>query len=659
MLNKKLCREHAAPGIAMSPNNGLLYAGPVRHIVQTAVRIIDRRKTLVLYVHDREQAARGDLRPVWTMFHCKDGYVTLAQNDDGRTSWRTASFDRLSRDWRFVQDCVFYSLKDRERLERYFRDDGHRGLHALIEAQEDMKARRLAKRLRARRADVQKRMACVPALPRGVKPWAYRTALPAYFFYDYRKGRKPVTGVCTGCGHEVTLPGAKHNDLGTCPHCGRSVIMKSRGRRGWIEDRDTCQVIQRTAADEIIIRIFKVNCYYSGDAPVRDFHESARLFIRFDQSRPAYWEEFHYDYGESQWKSGPRPVHYPYGYSYEADIAGHVYCKNLPEALDGTPWQYCPLAAFYGHFGKPMAVIPFLAAHLKHPKLEHLVKVGFCSLAKDLAYDDFRREIPLDQTQNRTHRILGVLAEDVDFLRELDVDFDTLKIYQEYCWEGLKDRKKLLLWQLAHDVRRDIRETLDYMTVHRMTRYLDRQYDRPPDPGTAPRHHRTIQELVGEYRDYLDMCAAEDRDMRSSFVLYPRDLRKAHDEAARRVRVRTDEEIQRGFAGAYAHVGHGLDFEYNGMKIVRPETPDDLVREGHALHHCVGGYVRRVARRECLILFVRRCDDETRPFCTIELRHRRIIQVRGMNNQDPPPEVRDFLDRWTHDVLRAPLSACA
>ena len=86
MLDKKACREFAAPGIAISPNSGLLYAESVKYIVQTAVRIIDRRKVLILHVHDREQAARGDFTPVWTMFHCKDGYVTLARNEDGKTS---------------------------------------------------------------------------------------------------------------------------------------------------------------------------------------------------------------------------------------------------------------------------------------------------------------------------------------------------------------------------------------------------------------------------------------------------------------------------------------------------------------------------------------------------------------------------------------------
>ena len=35
--------------------------------------------------------------------------------------------------------------------------------------------------------------------------------------------------------------------------------------------------------------------------------------------------------------------------TYESDTDGYLYCGNLPEALAGTPWQYCPIVPFYRH----------------------------------------------------------------------------------------------------------------------------------------------------------------------------------------------------------------------------------------------------------------------------------------------------------------------
>ena len=656
MLNKKACREFAAPGVAMSMDSGILQAEQVKYIIQTAVRIIDHKKTLVLYIHDREHAAQGDFLPVWTMFHSRDGYITLTRQEDGKTSWRTASFDNLGKDRHFVRECAFYSTKDQERLERYFLNSKSHGFDPLVQAQADMKARRLEKRLEMRRQKIQNRMACVPPLPHGWQSWAYQATLPAYFFYDYKKGQKSAKGICTNCGREVTLSGLKYNTKGICPHCKWELTMKSRGRRGWIENRDTCQIIQKTSPDEIVIRIIKINCYYIGDIPCKEAYENARLFIQFDKSGPAHWEEFHYNYPEKCWKTGARPVYSHWCYNYEADICGHVYCRNLPEVFENTPWQYCPLAEFYRHFHRPMAVMPFLAAYLEHPRLEHLVKVGFFSLAENLVYGhDSQNKIPLDQTQDRTHRILQIRAEDVDFLRGLDIDFKMLKQYQEYCWEGLKDRRKLLSWQLEHGVERDILETLDFMTVHKMLKYLDAQYSCMKDrktPAGSPRY-RNMQALLSEYRDYLDMCNGQDYNMRSSFVLYPRDLQKSHDKVAQNIKAKKDENIQCGFQSAYARVGNSLDFEYNGLKIVRPNTPDEIIREGNVLHHCVGAYVKRIAQKECLILFLRRCGNEAKPFYTIEVRHRRIVQVRGQGNQDPTHAVQDFIDHWKREVLHA------
>lgn len=67
----------------------------------------------------------------------------------------------------------------------------------------------------------------------------------------------------------------------------------------------------------------------------------------------------------------------------------------------------------------------------------------------------------------------------------------------------------------------------------------------------------------------------------------------------------------------------------------------------------IGNYVDRVAKHECIILFLRQCGDESTPFYTMEIRDRRAVQVRGFHNCDPTPEVRKFVDRFERQVLRA------
>ena len=236
---------------------------------------------------------------------------------------------------------------------------------------------------------------------------------------------------------------------------------------------------------------------------------------------------------------------------------------------------------------------------------------------------------------------MRVQAEDVHFLRGLDVDMDTLEAFQGYA--GMRDRQRLLRWQLENRVTRDVDHILEHVTPHRFMKYMD----------GVKGGYGNMQYAVSEYRDYLDMCAKLEYDMSNGFVLYPKNLRQAHDEAARHVRAEADARMRREFQAAMEAVSGHLDFEAEGMKIVLPASPDDIVAEGQVLHHCVGGYVDRVARHECVIVFLRRCGDPDRPFYTIEIRGKQVIQVRGRDNGDPTPEVEKFMDKWERQVLQA------
>lgn len=172
--------------------------------------------------------------------------------------------------------------------------------------------------------------------------------------------------------------------------------------------------------------------------------------------------------------------------------------------------------------------------------------------------------------------------------------------------------------------------------------------------GIALLRYHNMQYAVSEYRDYLDMCVKLGYDMGSSFVLYPKDLRQAHDQAARRVKAKADAQMRQDFKSAMRAISGHLDFEMDGMKFLLPTTPEELAAEGNALHHCVGSYTDRVARKECVILFLRQCEDLNKPFYTVEVRGGKIAQVRGMRNCDATPEVKAFMDEWEREVLWVP-----
>ena len=642
-VSKTECRKHSGQPLCIRPNDGLIRAEAVEWLVTSAVKIIGHRRTLVLNLYSREAAVNGDLAPKFTVFHRKDDYITLEYKDDGGAAWRTGAFDRITGQWEYFKYCAFVSLADEQRVTRYFSYTKRTGFHALKEAQYTIQDQRRAKREKQKQRKMRERMSCVPTVPRGLAEWARRYAMPAYFFYD-RKDRKTTTGVCSACGQEITLTDVKHNADAICPHCGRKLTMKARGRMKSLYDRETCQVIQKVALNELVIRIFK----FEGDAVTGSLHffESARQFIRQETNGELSCEDYYSKYDE--WKAGIRAVYILYQYQFYADTTGHIYTGNLPRALKGTPWEYCPVAAFYEHFQERMQIRPFLAAHLKHPRLEHLVKTGFCTLASDLAYRDDVQTI-LDETQNRTHRILGIAAEDVAFLRELDTDAATLRIFSQYS--GLKDRRKLLLWQLKHEIKQAVSPILRHTTAHKMMKYLDQQ--RTDANAQHQWRYNSMQNLVTEYRDYLEMSEKLGDDLTNTFILFPKNLTEAHDAAAARQKIKLSKELRRDFRIAYKRVMSHLDFEKDGLKMVYPSEPEEIIHEGQVLHHCVANYVDKVAKKECLILFLRHCDAPEKPFYTVEVRNRKVEQVRGYKNEDPTPEVVSFMSAWERRVLQS------
>ena len=200
------------------------------------------------------------------------------------------------------------------------------------------------------------------------------------------------------------------------------------------------------------------------------------------------------------------------------------------------------------------------------------------------------------------------------------------------------------------------------MTAHKLMRYMEQQFEFLQHRLTPNKNirYKTLSALLIEYCDYLRMCEQEGYDLKNEFVLFPKDIQKAHDRTSRHIKLKADAKMRRDFKTAYKRIQNQLDFELDGMKILYPAAPEDIVAEGHTLHHCVGGYVDRVANKECIILFLRQTEELDQPFYTIEVRNQKVTQVRGDHNCEATENVSLFMEQWEKQVLQSsPLSAAA
>lgn len=657
-VNKKEYRKYSNPDLRMSPNNGLLHAEQIKYIIRTAVKNIAGQRLLLLYVYAREQAAAGNFLPIWTVFQSRKDYITLTKREDGTIRWRTSIFENLDREYNFEKKCAFYTPKDEQRVTKFCDTDASSGFLALNHLQEPIKAKKELERRHQKQRKIIHKMSVVPALPRDLKGWAKREILPAYIFYDYHKGKRAMKGYCTFCKHEVEVTGAKHNHKGVCPRCKKEVILKSRGRRGYIFDRETAQVLQQIGPKEILIRIIKISCsYYKQEVSTTQIYENMRIFVSLDEQGKFIAAPYHssYSHGDiTPWKEGYVPVMYQYQENFNAETCGHLYHRNLEQTLAGTLWQYCQLKEFYLSNRKELEMVPYLRTYAEAPMLEYLVKLRLYWLAAHAVYGSknyYGQTEVLNMKGNTLKEVLGVEKTDIPFLQQVNVGIRELQLLQILRAKGLQPDAALFLWVKEHKIHtvKDLLIPLRYTTPHRLIRYLEERFEKLK--GKKGRYgglrYQNIDDILTEYKDYLNACEKLKYDLTNSFILFPRNLAHAHDQANNLMDLKKVAQYDGQIADIYEQLSALYKFQKDGLIVLPPKSAQEIVAEGQKLRHCVGGYVSNVIEKRCAILFIRKKACLQKPYFTVEVQGDEIIQTRGKGNNGPTPEVKEFLTYWT------------
>ena len=663
-MNKRVLRKFAIPSSSPNPKNGIFCADQVKYVVRTAIKNIDHQRTLVLYIYAKESVLAGNHTPRWTMFQQKGGYITLCTDDKG-TRWQQSMFENLGKDYFFRDKCSFYSQADERRVTRYCQSEKQKGFESLCLFQLDLLRKKQRENELKKQRRIIERMKPVGALPRDIKGFMHRETLPHYIFYDYAKGKAPKNAYCTACKHNVSVAEAKHNGEGVCPHCKRKITFKSRGRRGYIVDRSTAQVIQRLGSNEMIIRFVKAyRRYPKSDTPEFHVYENARLFLQWDGSKIIASESYYYGYSRDRitpWHPGDRPVFSRWYYNFEADCCGYLYHRNLDSELKGTPWQYSALKEYYAGDPTPLYAGQYLQKYLRYPMLEYLVKLKLYRLATYVAYGDiggarYYDDSVLNSKGKTVTEVLGVGKKYIPLLQMIDSGPKQLVMLKAFLRENIRPDLELMRWCSENDVggEEHITVPLHYMTPHKLMRYATEQFAAHRKTSYASPGYYSMRDLMSDYKDYLRMSEMLKHDMKSSFVLFPNDLKTEHDRVNDTLRNKElqayDREIARMFEGSQ----HRYGYAEMGLIVIPPHSAKEITQEGDKLHHCVGRYVKDVVKNNTTILFIRKASAPEQPYCTMEVKHGDVVQARIQNNDDPPPEVKRFIDSWKEKVLYAP-----
>lgn len=665
-IDKRACRKFAMPELEFNLNEGVLHVESCPYIIRTAVRNIAGQRILVLYIYQRESILAGSIKPRWVMFHSRDDFATLSFREDAKATWQCSTLGSLDRIGGFDSKCAFYRQQDESRVARFCKCE--RGAISMLGYLQRLISYRkeLERKWKKQRAIID-RMKYVPVLPRNLKGFIHREVMPQYIFYDYQR-KAPGHAYCTACRHEVRIAAAKHNTSGLCPRCKKKVTFKCRGRRGRIFDRETVQVLQKAEGNGLVLRIIKVyRSFADSDIPNHfEIWENARQFITLSSSGQcsvdAYYYHYKAGYDLTPWCNGYRPVFDRWKYNFTADMSGVLYQRNLSDTLKDTPWAYSQLEAFSG-IASFSGVATFLSAYIKRPKIEHLIKMKLYRLVSGIIYGGYSYSAlqAINFNGENMRAILGIDRPYFPLLRELNPSIDQLHLIRQLLQADHKPSTEQIKWFIASKISNAdaAKELLAHMSVHKLQRYVEQQFA-PEDEAALKRvDYYKMNTLITDYHDYLCMCKELQYDVKNSFILFPRELKAAHDSVAKTLKDKRTAEHEKAIAGSFDEWQKRYQYQSKELMMIPPHSAKEIVDEGAALHHCVRLYVKNVAEKKSVILFVRSVDEPDKSLCTVEVKDGQVTQARGFDNEEPPAQITAFIEQWKQRVLYASDKAAA
>jgi len=150
------------------------------------------------------------------------------------------------------------------------------------------------------------------------------------------------------------------------------------------------------------------------------------------------------------------------------------------------------------------------------------------------------------------------------------------------------------------------------------------------------------------WADYLRMLRDSECDLTDSKLVYTHSLKREHDKVARKLTQINDEKLVKAFEQK-ASDNEWLEYKGKQLSAIVPHNLSELYEEGRKLSHCVGTYARSVVNGNSIIVFLRKNTKLSVPYCTVEVRGKKIVQVRGWDNREGVhvPDINSFLKVWS------------
>lgn len=499
---------------------------------------------------------------------------------------------------------------------------------------------------------------CPEELPDGLVEYIRRVPLREDNVLLYKKGG--VRGTCFQCRQQVRAFEwhFRQHEYFACPNCGAEVHAILEGgasfKADYVEDIVT---IQRGKDGKTVFlrqwHIVRDNTAEWTNIPAQ-LDEIARYAVRGDHAakwqreakRAEYMNYYRYRLNDWERRKNVTDVYDGQYYFFLPD--------NWKDILSGTGLEYCDLSGYIARQKRQRTnPVRFLIDWARYPAIEKFWKAGYINLVQSRIMGYRPGTEKKDAIRWRQESIRAALR----------FPFRLLKMYRPEEWNADAVARTVTAWDFVcaghireQDVEvlvkssvelNDIKYALGHASVQKIIRYIDKQAE-----AESKRNHFHPQ-TSGTYRDYLTDCVMLELDLDDSAVLFPANLDAAHARTIAQVKHKGNKICQKAFAAAAKKLAK-LTWENDGLLIRVPTDAKELIAEGAYLHHCVGGYVERMAKGETAILFIRREQEPDIPYFTLEWCGGRVVQCRTMHNRsyESDDRVYAFVNAWVKRVTK-------
>lgn len=365
---------------------------------------------------------------------------------------------------------------------------------------------------------------------------------------------------------------------------------------------------------------------------VRCYHKYSRSNEIRESQRYVFAKDGFVRYGRNdkgEWKAMQfrEPVFYTGAY-----YTDNSYVILNAEAINNSDMRY---SRVFEWTNSSIGIISFLRLYCKFPNIEYLIESGYGELIS-VSFDYYYHSNPvdvyggIDLKSNDLRKMLRLTRTEFKLLQGHE-DMYNLYIKYRICREQLPGLKPEELLEIADSpfYANDLITASQAAgtTVMRMFHYLT---------------DNNLSFVI--YRDYIDQCRKLGYDMHDTAIGLPHDLLAAHERFSQIIMYEKAEKAKREFT-KWFEKRKIFEYETDTLILRQPLCYEEIIAEGRALCHCVGGYAERHSEGKTNIFFIRKKSEPLKPYYTIEVAAYHIVQCYGYKNNRTiakPDEIKAF-----------------